>query len=35
MTVTELNLPREDVRKLLAASSGDAAMLYMYIRLRQ
>ncbi len=32
MTVTELNLPREDVRKLLAASSGDAAMLYMYIR---
>lgn len=32
MTVTELNLPREDVRKLLAAASGDAAMLYMYIR---
>ena len=32
MTVTELNLPREAVRKLLAASSGDAAMLYMYIR---
>ena len=31
MTVTELNLPREDVRKLLAAASGDAAMLYMYI----
>lgn len=31
MTVTELYISREDVRKLLATSSGDAAILYLYI----
>ena len=31
MNVSEVNIPREDVRKLLAATSGDATILYLYI----
>ncbi len=32
MTVTDLNISREDMRKLLATNSGDAAILYLYIQ---
>lgn len=31
MNVSEVSIPREDTRKLLAAASGDAAILYLYI----
>ena len=31
MNVSEVIIPREEVRKLLAAASGDAAILYLYI----
>ena len=31
MNITELNIPRSDVHKLLSAASGDAALLYLYI----
>ncbi len=31
MNVTEVNISREHARKLLAAASGDAAMVYLYI----
>ena len=32
MNVTELNISRDDVRKLLSTLSGDAAILYLYIQ---
>ncbi len=32
MTVTDLNISREDTRKILATASGDAAILYLYIQ---
>ncbi len=32
MTVTDLNITREDARKILATASGDAAILYLYIQ---
>ena len=32
MNVTEVNISREDARKLLATMSGDAAILYLYIQ---
>ena len=32
MIVTDLNISREDMTKLLGTTSGDAAMLYLYIR---
>ena len=32
MTVSDLNISREDTRKLLATASGDAAILYLYIK---
>ncbi len=32
MNVTEVNLSRDDARKLLGTSSGDAAILYLYIQ---
>jgi DNA replication protein DnaD len=31
MNITELNIPRSDVHKLLSAASGDAALLYLYV----
>ena len=31
MNITELNISRNDVHKLLSAASGDAALLYLYI----
>ena len=31
MNVTEVHVPREDVQRLLAIGSGDAAILYLYI----
>ena len=32
MDETVLTLPKQDIRKLLAAASGDAALLYLYLR---
>lgn len=32
MNVTEVMIPREEARKLLATMSGDAALLYLYIK---
>ena len=32
MNVTNVNIPKEDARKLLATTSGDAALVYLYIQ---
>ena len=32
MNIESINMERPDVHKLLAAGSGDAALLYLYIR---
>ena len=32
MDDTQLSLPKQDIRKLLGAASGDAALLYLYLR---
>ena len=32
MNIETVQIPREDVHKLLSAGSGDAAMLYIYLQ---
>lgn len=32
MDESRLSLPKQDIRKLLGAASGDAALLYLYLR---